>query len=336
MFSQTNEGTSMFLWIDRLRSPQEFRLSGSNIVNIRPEPDSLNNIAYESQGSLRALYIGGWQAQEPVFVGSQGFAWDPTGSGTVAWVGTDQVNQTTSLYTKGLGDRVVRVADVPGSSQLIEWTVAGLVMTESMGPPVTMLDSASNEVRTAVPAITVLRDIAGTVLATAAAEPIKVSIDGTIVATGTAAAFSAADLELNADLIPPNELIILDTSDAGGATGFAVRQIPIRERLADGDSIFATNGRWSLSPTGDWAGRVVNGPSSQSLVVQSLETLSVRVVPIRSSAPLATVGFSADGQRFFAFSTESDELISIDWLTGAQFVVPLEGNIPLGGAYVRQ
>ncbi|MCP3975523.1 MAG: hypothetical protein GY720_13645 [bacterium] len=336
MFSQTNEGDSMFLWIDSNRSPQEYRLSATNTVDVRPEPESLNNLAYETRGSVRSLYLGGWQTQEPVFIGSQGFAWDPFGSATLAWVGTDQITGTTALYMKGLGDPITRVADVPATSFLLEWTFEGLVMAESIGPPVVILDSETGAVHTTAPTLTVLRDIDGATIGTAAAEPLKVSVNGTIVARGTAPAFAAAGLEPAADLIPPNELIILDTSAATSDGPFTVRQIPIREALADGESIFSADGRWSLSPTGDWAGRVVNWATSTSLVVQSLETLSVRVVPIRTDFPLVTVGFSADGQRFFAYSSDAGELVAVDWPTGAQFTLPLDGNIKLGGAYIRQ
>lgn len=336
MFSHTGDTDSMIFWVDSERSPQEFSLSGSNVAKLRPEPDSLSNIAYETPGTANALYLGGWQVQEPIFVGSQGFAWDPGGSGTLMWVGTDQVTQTTALYSKGLGDPIVRLVDVPSSSSLLEWTTHGLVMSEAMGSPVTIVDEAGNVMATA-PILTVLRDTDGSVLATAAAEPLKAAGNGTIVATGTALAFEAAGIEIAADLVPPNELVILDTSlSSDGATGFEVRQIPLREALADGESIFSADGRWSLSPNGDWAGRIVNWSTSTSLVVQSLETLSVRVVPIRTEAPLTTVGFSADGQRFFGFSSESGEFVAIDWLTGAQFVVPIDGNIRLGGAFVRQ
>ncbi len=336
IFSQTDDGDSMFWWVDAFRGPQQLRLSASNIVDFRPEPAALNNLAYETDGTVRTLYVGGWQRQEPVFIGSQGFAWDPSGSATVAWVGTDQFTGVTSLYTKGLGDPVTRVAELPDSSFLIEWTVEGLVMTESFGPPVVTENADTETVTVTRPILTVLRDSDGSVIGTAAAEPVKVSVDGTIVADGTADAFARSGLEFTADLIPPNELIILEASAGTAETPFSVRQIPIREALADGDSIFAWDRRWSLSPTGDWAGRIVNGVSATTLVVQSLENLSVRVVPIRTDVPLATVGFSADGQRFFAFSSESAELVAVDWLTGAQFIVPFDGNVPLGGAYVRQ
>jgi len=97
IFSSDVDGDFLSVWDESLPQPQDFRLSGSNVLRAEPEPHTLSFVAYETAGRVASLYLGGWQTQEPIFVGSRGFAWDPAGSATLMFVGTDQVTGETAL-----------------------------------------------------------------------------------------------------------------------------------------------------------------------------------------------------------------------------------------------
>jgi len=325
LLGHTGDREELFVWTNGSRSPEKFELSAANIVDVSLEPATLNYVAYQTAGTVQALYVGDWLAQEPIFVGSQGFAWDPSGTAMVAWVGTDQVTGETALYRKNLADPTIRIADVPRDSWLAAWTEQGLVFAEHRGPR---------------PTLTVLRNLDGLTIATAMAEPLRASPNGVIVALGTSDALAAAEPVTELDdefiLIPPPELVVLDSPANGDLlAGFTLREVPSRESLADGESLFSPDGQWSLSTDGDWAGRLVNRDTRATLVVQSLRSLSVRVVPLRGPGERTSVGFTTDRDQFFVFDPERSVMIVINWLTGAQFEFPIGGDIRPGGAYIR-
>ncbi len=334
-FSQSREGDRMTFWDAGRGQAQSFVLSSTRTISVQPEPASLDFIAYETAGRARALHVGGWQRQEPIFVGSHGFAWDPAGSGTIAWVGTDQVSKETALYMRPPDGEIRRVGDLPGNSWLMGWTDHGLVLAEYLAPPVNLIDDSTGQIIVKQPALTVLRDTEGRVLAQAAAEPLRASRSGRVVAVGTEDALEAAGVSIDVTVaIVPTEIVVLEPSSAPN-TAFTVSTIPPREDLADGESIFASDGRWSLSPDGVWVGRTVSGGIRTALVLQRLDTRSLRLIPLPSQDPRSTVGFSQDGQWFFVWTPSTSELIIINPRNGAQFAVPLEANVRLGGAFIR-
>lgn len=334
LVSSTSDGDNLLVWDAASAEPLEFRLSGANIENFKPEPGSLDRVAYETTGDTRALFHGGWRGQEPLFVGSNGFGWDPAGTGTLMWVGTDQVTLETALYRKHPRSPVELVTSLPADIRLVEWTDFGLIMEEPQGPAVNLVDVDTGELAVVHPTLTVLRDLEGTALATAAAEPLRATIRGTIVAVGTERAFAPSNSELDAEwLTPPADVVILDPPVNPGA-GFSLRLVPIREVLADGEPVFSADGRWSVSSDGGWVGRRVARGDAVTLVMRRIDANSVRVFPIQNDGPKTTVGFSQDGMWFFVWSPDSRELIAAS-RSGAQFAIPMDANIRFGGAFIR-
>lgn len=328
------DGEHLLVWDQTATEPQRHRLSGDNITNIQPEPATLNYLAYQTAGRVRSLYFGGWQTQEPIFVGSRGFAWDPAGTATLMWVGEDQVTMTTSLYRQQIGEPIERIIDLPSGSELEGWTIHGLIVSHPLGPSVNLIDPAGGRLTVKTPTITTLLDDDGDALASVAAQPLRVSPLGTVVARGTGDAITEAGLSIDsATLVPPHEVAILDVTAAPTAA-FSVRSISLPEALSDGESIFAADGRWSLHPAGEAVGRVVKRRVTSSLVVHRLDTQGVTVVSLPEGRGMTTVGFSSDGKWFFAWAPDTGDLVAVA-SSGGQYVVPLADNIRLDGVYIR-
>ncbi len=334
IFSTAADGTFLNVWDATLPKPATYRLSGTNVLDISPEPESLSFVAYETGGDVvNSLYVGGWQRQEPVFIGSQGFAWDPEGSATIMWIGVDQLSGESALYRKQVPRTVERVAPMPPNSRLAGWTTSGLLVTVAAGPAEVMVD-ANGAVRTKRPALTELRDPEGNVLGTVVAEPLRATSSGTVVAIGTADAFEAAELEVpESALVVPNEFVVLDATIAGGPA-FELRSVSIAESLADGRAVFPSDGRWSLSDNGRWAARLTTSGRTTAIAMRSLETRAIRVISLRSDGDKLPVGFTQDGEWFFTYAPQADELVAASD-GGAQFVVPFAQLVRLGGVYVR-
>ena len=332
VFSSDSDGDFMSVWVNSLSEPQHFRLSGSNVIAVEPDPTSLSFMAYETAGSVSSLYLGGWQTQEPIFIGSHGFAWDPIQPGRLAWVGTDQVTGQTALYRKEIVGNIELVAPLPPGTRLVGWTSLGLITAEQLGAPVNLIDIDTGVLTVKRPTLTRLRTIDGDILATAVAEPLRASPTGTVIALGTADAFTAAAIEIEDEaLVVPDVHVVLDTA----TTGFELRTAPPPELLADGEEIFSPDGRWSLSRDGSWVARTTSTGIGTAIQMRSIETAAVRVVALVGDEDFATVGFSADSEWFFTYSTRSDQLnIAAD--TGAQFVVPFDKRVRFGGVYVRR
>lgn len=330
IFSSNAGGDYLSVWDESLTEPQEFRLSGSNVTRVEPEPTTLSFIAYETSGRVSSLYMGGWQTQEPIFVGSQGFAWDPAGSATVHFVGTDQVTGETALYSQSVAGPISRIAPLSAGSRLVGWAHTGLVIAVDLGPPVTIIDPNTGSVTVKTPTVTEFRSTAGDLVATAIAEPVRVAPDGTVIAVGSADALATAAIEADPSaLTVPDVFVVLDTADT-----ITLQSVPFAEILSDGELIFSPDGRWSLSNDGDWVARTTNAGISTAIAMRSLVTQAVRVVALQSDGEKQTVGFTQDGEWFFTYSRETNRLVASND-GGAQFSVPFDRNVRLEGVYTR-
>lgn len=331
IFSGDADGDFLSVWDESLPKPQEFRLSGSNVIQVEPEPATLNFVAYETAGRVASLYLGGWQKQEPIFVGTRGFAWDPAGSATLLFVGTDQITGDTALYRQRVTEPIELVTQLADGTRLIGWTEAGLITAVEAGPAVSLVDQTTGAVTVRAPTFTELRTVGGELLARVAAVPLRTSPNGTIIAVGTAEAFDASSLEIEpAVLLVPDDVVVLDASEGA----FTPRTVPIPEVMADGELIFSPDGRWSLSNSGDWVARTTDAGIATAIAMRSLVSQAVRVMSLQSDGDKHTVGFSQDGEWFFTYSNQSDQLIaSSDG--GAQFTVPFQRNVRLEGVYIR-
>lgn len=335
MFGRSFGAGGTTVWRGGDTTPIRFDYSSSNVATVKPEPVGVTFIAYETDGPTPALHVGGWQRQDSIFVGSRGFAWDPAGSATLAWVGTDQITDETSLYTLDPETGISLVAPMPPGTRLVEWTQAGLIMSEERGPPVTVRDDSTGSTTLRTPALTVLRAPDGTEIATAVAEPLRASRSGTVIAVGTSEVFAAANLVAPHDtaLWVPDDFVALD-SPTGGISGFEVRRLAPLPELTDEAELFSPDGRWSLSQDGNWVGRVSNRDSVATLVVFGLRTGEIRAETIVGEGPASTVGFTPDGTRFVAWRGLTDELIVVTWLNGDQTTVPFANDAWMAGVYI--
>ena len=336
LFSSTRTADELIVWDGSVAEPQRFPLSGANIVDFEPEPRTTNFIAYETSGNAFALYVGGWQRQEPIFVGTHGFDWDPAGTGTLMWLGTDQITGATSLYRRELNRAIELVAPMPDDARLIGWNEAGLVVRIESGGPVNFVNEESGVFEVRQPAITSLYDPSGTLIASALADPLAVTPSGPIVARGTSTVFAEGEIEIpeDVDVTPPDTFVLLDPPSAASAQ-FGYRPIPKRDALADTEVLFSSQRPWSVSADASWAGRAVTRDNASTLVVHGLTSQAVRVIPLASDHARATVGFSQDGQWFFLWSPQSNELVIVDPDAGAQFELPIEGNVRIRRAFLR-
>ena len=246
LFSSTRTTDELIVWDGSVAEPQRFPLSGANIVDFEPEPRTTNFIAYETAGNAFALYVGGWQRQEPIFVGTHGFDWDPAGTGTLMWIGTDQVTGATSLYRRELNDTIELVAPMPEGTRLVGWNETGLVIRVQSGGPVNFVDADSGAFEVRQAAVTSLYDTSGTLLASALADPLAVTPAGPIVARGTGTVFAEGSIDVPDDvgLTPPDTFVLLDPPQ-GASDQFTYRPIPKREALADTEIMFSSQRPWS-------------------------------------------------------------------------------------------
>ena len=315
-------------------APSLYSLSGANILTAKPEPAALNLIAYETESAEPALYLGGWQRQDPVFVGTRGFAWDPAGSATLAWVGRDQVTGATSLYMRLVDGTIQLVAPLPDGSRLLTWTQIGLIMSERRGGPISVVDEAAGTISLKVPTVTVVRSPAGESIASAMAQPLKASAVGTIVALGTADAFAAAGIDApEVETRPPADLVVMDLATDPARLTYEV--IPQGEPLVDGAPLFSANGRWSITADGNWAGRTANLNSVATLVVQGLRTESVHEIPLSDDATHLGIGFLPDSTRFVSWSPTTQELSIVNWLTGERSTIPYVASVWFESFFLR-
>ncbi|NND03266.1 MAG: hypothetical protein HKN91_10805 [Acidimicrobiia bacterium] len=330
IFSGDASGDFMSVWNPSLPAPQEFRLSSSNVTRIEPEPATMSFIAYETAGRVTSLHLGGWQTQEPIFVGSRGFAWDPTGSATLLFVGIDRLTGETSLYRHGVTEPLERVAPLPDGSRLIGWAEPGLILAVDLAPAVNVVHPDTGAISIKNPTITEFRTPQGELIGSATAEPLRVAPAGTIVAMGSADALEAAAVESDVESLDvPNTFVVL-----GAADTLTLRAVPFPEVLGDGELIFSPDGRWSLSDDGERVARTTNTGVATAIATRSLVTQGIRSLSLQSGGEKSTVGFSQNGEWFFSYSNDDEQLFAAT-STGAQFAVPFERNIRLEGVYIR-
>jgi len=335
LFGRDGGSGALTVWRRSEAGSAAFKYSGSNVRQVEPEPRALDLIAYETDAPTASLYLGSWQRQDPIYVGSRGFGWDPRGSGTLAWVGTDQVTAETALYNWDREVGIRLVAPLPAGSRLLAWTEKGLVLSQELAAAVAVVDEVSGEMALRDVALTVLISPAGDEIAKAVAQPMRVSRNGTIVAIGTGDALDKAEqIPPAAAARPANRIVLLD-SPGSGEQGFGIRPLPDHDLLPNGSPLLTADGRWSLTDDGNWIGRVANIDGTATLTVLGLRTGYVQTVAIRGPEPATGVGFLDGGAHYLVWRPTTKELISIAWLNGQQTVVPFIGDVRFGGAYVR-
>ena len=344
LFAADADSEYVLTWGASSSEPSRFRLSGSNIATIRPEPANLDFVAYETLGRTTYLYVGDLRMQEPIFVGSRGFAWDPKGSGTLMWIGEDQSTLETALYrTTVFGWRfsdetpsalIQKVADLPSGTRLAGWTEQGLVMAVDLGGPVNVLDAESGDVRLESPTMMELRDLDGTLIATVVAEPWKATSNGTIVARGTSDAFAIAGIEPHPTaLVVPDGFVVLDASADSG--GFTLRGLPHCDFGDQTGPIVNGTTQWDLSEDGRWVGS--NGVLC-NIVDQTLREFEQNdgVADILGYGGIQrVVGFSQDSQWFFTHAAQDGKLFMASVDGGQRLVVPVDDWVRFRGAFIH-